>query len=405
VTLGDNTAVAVAGLRSHALRSGLSTLGIVVGTTAVIAVVSILQGFQRALSREMEVLGASYVVVVPDRKPAEPGAPPAPARLTWEDGQALPPQVRGIRLISPAVARPLGTGYRDRRHHVNVIGVGDPWQALRNHWVDRGRFFSRLELEQRRKVAVVGTRVVDELRLGPAPLGREILVADTPFTVIGVLEKRGRSLGRDADDVILVPFDTALGLFGRFAGEEIEVHIQAENPEAARALKDAITPLLRQRHRLRPEQPDDFMVLLQDEVLHSVEGVLGAATTVVAAIVGVSLLVAGIGIMNVMLVSVTERTREIGLRKAVGARRRDVLQQFLIEAVLLCAAGGVLGTALGYGLAALLTHSVSKLPSAHVPALAVALTFAFCALVGIFFGMYPAGRAARLDPIEALRYE
>jgi putative ABC transport system permease protein len=405
VRLTEHTDVAVAGLRSHALRSALSTLGIVVGTTAVIAVVSVLQGFQHALSKEMEVLGASYVVIVPDRKPPEPGVPPVPPHLTWEDGQALPSRVRGIRLISPAVARPMNTGYRDRRHRVNVIGVGDQWQALRDQWVDKGRFFSRLELEQRRKVAVIGTRVADELQLGPAPLGREVLVADTPFTVVGVLEKRGRSLGRDADDVVLVPFDTALGLFGRLSGEEIEVHIQAESPEAARALKDAVTPLLRQRHRLRADQPDDFTVLLQDEVLRSLEGVLSAATAVVAAVVGVSLLVAGIGIMNVMLVSVTERTHEIGLRKAVGARRRDILQQFLIEAVVLCSAGGLAGTALGYGLAALLTHSVRQLPAAHVPVLAVALTFVFCALVGIFFGMYPAGRAARLDPIEALRYD
>jgi putative ABC transport system permease protein len=206
--------------------------------------------------------------------------------------------------------------------------------------------------------------------------------------------------------MVFIPFDLALSLFGRAAGDAVTLQIQAQSTEMVDEVKGGIERVLRQRHHIPADQPDDFRVIKQDEILKSITTVLGGVTAVVSGVVGVALLVGGIGIMNIMLVSVTERTREIGVRKAVGARRKDLLLQFLIEAVTLSLLGGALGLILGYGMGALLVATIpGDLPPAHVPLWAVALAFGFSTLVGVFFGIYPAGKAARLDPIDALRYE
>jgi putative ABC transport system permease protein len=220
------------------------------------------------------------------------------------------------------------------------------------------------------------------------------------------MEEKGQSLGTDVDNIAYAPFDTTLSLFGRSAADRVQLRIQAESTEVVERSRDEIATLLRRRHGIPEGEADDFQILLQDEILSTVNSVLGMVTAVVGAVVGVALLVGGIGIMNIMLVSVTERTREIGIRKSVGARRRDILMQFLIEAVTLSLLGGGLGLATGYGLGALVaTMLPGDWPPAHVPLWAVALAFGFSSLVGVFFGIYPAGKAAALDPIEALRYE
>ncbi len=253
---------------------------------------------------------------------------------------------------------------------------------------------------------MIGPKVVEELGLGADPVGRDIYVGSLPATVIGVMEKRGQSLGTDIDDLVFIPFDTALNLFGRNAGDQVQLRIQARSADVVDQVKDEITRLLRVRHHLAEGQPDDFEVVLQDEILKTVSKVLGGVTAVVGGVVGIALLVGGIGIMNIMLVSVTERTREIGVRKAVGARRQDILVQFLIEAVTLSVLGGVVGLALGYGIGAGVAAILpGEWPPAHVPVWAVLLAFGFSVAVGVFFGIYPAGKASRLDPIEALRYE
>jgi putative ABC transport system permease protein len=221
-----------------------------------------------------------------------------------------------------------------------------------------------------------------------------------------VMEKRGQALGQDSDDLVFVPFQTSLRLFGRHAGDQIQLRMQAATAEMVPEVKDQITSLLRRRHHIGKDQEDDFRVVLQDEILDTIGRILGMVTAVVAAVVGVALLVAGIGIMNIMLVSVTERTREIGVRKSVGARRKDILVQFLIEAVSLSLVGGGIGLAVGYGIGVLVARVLpGDWPAAHVPLWAVALAIGFSAIVGTFFGIYPAGKASRLDPIEALRYE
>ena len=403
----ENIRIAFRALRANKMRSILTTLGIIIGVAAVIAVVSIVQGLQFMITKELQGVGATYVMVMPKRDPNQgPGVVARQVKLTWEDGQAIRDRVPGIRLITPLIAAPgQVVKYGERQHSTMLLGVNQDWPEANNHEVEIGRFFSRLDMEHRRKVAVIGQKVAEELGLSD-PIGKEIYVGSLPVSIIGVMEKRGQALGQDSDDLAFIPFDTAVNLLGRTAGEAIQLRLQAEDASVVDQVKDGITALLRQRHRIAEGQPNDFDVMLQDEILKTVGSILGMITTVVGAVVGVALLVGGIGIMNIMLVSVTERTREIGVRKAVGARRQDVLVQFLIEAITLSLLGGAIGLAVGWGLGALVASLLpGDWPPAHVPFWAILLAVGFSAVVGIFFGIYPAGKASRLDPIEALRYE
>ncbi len=402
----EHFVIAFEGLRANPLRSLLTTLGIIIGTAAVIAVVSIVQGLEHMINREMQQVGATYVMVIPEHGRQGPGVAARQVKLTWEDGQAVA-QLRGVRAITPLVLGTATVKFRDRQHSPDfVFGVNADWPEVNNHTAELGRFFSRIDLEHRRKVVVIGQKVVEELRLGDAPIGKEIYVGNIPATVIGVMEKRGQALGQDNDDLVFLPFPLALSLFGPRAGEQIQLRMQAENAATVDLVKDDIQRLLRRRHGLAKDQPNDFQVVLQDEFLKTVSSILNSVTAVVAAIVGIALIVGGIGIMNIMLVSVTERTREIGLRKAVGARRQDVLVQFLIEAVGLSLCGGILGLGLGWGVGVVTARLLpGDWPPAHVPLWAMVLAFGFCTVVGVVFGIYPANKAAQLDPIEALRYE
>ena len=406
--VSENLRIALLALRANKMRSVLTTLGIIIGVAAVIAVVSVVQGLQYMASSVFQTVGATYVLVFPKREAVRNADKMAhQVKLTWEDGKALAAQIPNIRVITPLILGPAEIKYRDRRHKVGfVIGVNEQYQDVVNHTVDRGRFFSRLDLEDRRNVAVVGWKVVDKLALGAEPVGREIYIDSYPATVIGVMEKKGQALGQDLDDLVFVPFDSALKLFGRRAGDLVQLRLQARTTEAVDQVRDNIKGVLRRRHHLQKGQGDDFIVIVQDEILKQVTAFLSGVTAIIGGVVAISLVVGGIGIMNIMLVSVTERTREIGVRKAVGARRQDILVQFLIEAVTLSLAGGLIGMLLGYGIGAFLTAVLPvNLPPAHVPLWAMALAVGFSAAVGIFFGIYPAGKAAKLDPIEALRFE
>ncbi len=403
--LDENVRVAFTALRANLMRSGLTALGIIIGVAAVIAVVSIVQGLQFMITGQLENVGATFIQVVPQQEFGGPGMVQRQVRLTWDDGQAILQHVRNVAMITPQIFGQTDVKYRDRQHKPFVLGVNNEWPDVNKFNVDRGRFFSRIDLDRRAKVAVVGTSVIDELKM-PDPIGEEIYIGKTPVTVIGVMEKKGRALGFDYDDIVFVPFDTALGIFGRSAADQVQLQLQAATSESVDQVKDDIKRLLRERHHIGEDQKDDFRVMVQNEILDIYSKILGGVTAVVGAIVGVALLVGGIGIMNIMLVSVTERTREIGIRKSVGARRKDILVQFLIEAVSLALLGGVIGIALGYGVGALVVKLIpGNFPAAHVPLWAVAIAFGFCSLVGVVFGIYPASKAARLDPIEALRYE
>ncbi len=404
----ENLRIAFRALRANKMRSMLTTLGIIIGVAAVIAVVSIVQGLQFMITKELQGVGATYVMVLPKQDPNQgPGVLARQVKLTWEDGQAVRDRIPGVRLITPLVAAPSQVvKYGERQHTVQYLfGVSQDWPEVNNHEVELGRFFSRVDMEHRRKVAVVGQKVAEELGLSD-PIGKEVYVGSLPVSIIGVMEKRGQALGQDMDDLVFIPFDTAVNLLGRTAGEQIQLRLQAVDAASVDQVKDGITQLLRQRHKIVEGQPNDFDVMLQDEILKSVGSILGMITTVIGAVVGVALLVGGIGIMNIMLVSVTERTREIGVRKAVGARRQDILVQFLIEAITLSLVGGGVGLLAGWGIGAGVASLLpGDWPPAHVPFWAILLAVGFSAVVGIFFGIYPAGKASRLDPIEALRYE
>jgi len=402
----ENFTIAFRALRANTMRSILTTLGIIIGTAAVIAVVSIVQGLQFMIVGQLQGVGATYIMVFPQQQQGGPGVVTRQVRLTWEDGQAILDRVPGIAAMTPVLVGSVNMKYLDRQHQALVIGSHENWGEVNNHTVDEGRFFSRFDVQRRRKVVVVGRKVIEELRLGEAPIGKEIYVGNLRATVVGIMEERGQTLGQDTDDLAFVPFDTALSLFGRRAGDQIQLRLQAESVEVVDRVQDGIRQVLRQRHGIAEGEEDDFQVLIQDQILSTVSSILGGVTAVVGGIVGVALLVGGIGIMNIMLVSVTERTREIGLRKSVGARKQDILVQFLIEAVTLSLIGGALGIAIGYGIGALAVELIpADLPPAYVPLWAIALAFGFSSVVGVLFGIYPAGKAAALDPIEALRYE
>ena len=401
----ENFRIAFAALRANLMRSILTALGIICGVAAVIAVVSIVQGMQHMIVGQLQGVGSTFVIVQAKQQFAQPGMVTKQVKLTWEDGQAIEQQVRNVAMITPQILGRNEIKAADRQHTTYIFGVNSDWPEVNDFSVDSGRFFTQLDLDRRHKVAVVGVKVLEELEIEEA-IGTEIYVGKTPVTIIGVMEKKGRSLGFDSDDLVFIPFETALGVFGRRAGDQVELRLQAANGDSVTQVKDDIARLLRDRHRLDEEAPDDFNILVQDELLEVYTSILGGITAVVGAIVSVALLVGGIGIMNIMLVSVTERTREIGIRKAVGARRQDILIQFLIEAVTLSLIGGVIGLLLGWGAGALATSLIpGDLPPAFVPMWAVALAFGFCSMVGIGFGIYPASKAASLDPIEALRYE
>jgi putative ABC transport system permease protein len=407
VVLFENFRIALAALLANLMRSILTTLGIIIGVAAVIAVVSIVQGLQYTITEQLQGVGATFIAVSAKTDRSNiPGLAARQVKLTYDDGQAIAEKIPGVKMMSPFVLGRASVKYKDRKHTpFMMIGATENYQDVTNQTVDRGRFFSQIDIDNHRKVTVIGPKIADELNLGPDPLGKEIYLDVYPATVIGVMEKKGQNLGMDFDDIVYVPFSSGVVLFGRNAADQIQIRLQATSADKVEQVKDGITRLLRQRHKIPGSEPDDFEIQTQDEILNTVNKILGSVTAVVGGVVGIALLVGGIGIMNIMLVSVTERTREIGVRKAVGARRQDVLVQFLIEAVTLSLIGGGIGLALGYGLGAVVSKLIPGFPPAHVPLWAVGIAIGFSAGVGVFFGIYPAAKASRLDPIDALRYE
>ena len=402
----DNIRIALKAIRANKMRSILTTLGIIIGVAAVIAVVSVVQGLNHAITAEFAEVGSRFIQVMAFPDPNDPDMAGREVVLTYEDGLAVMDEVPLIGAFTPVFMQAVRAGNRERTQSASLVGVGAFYQEVGNHWVEHGRFFSEIDLDRRGKVAVIGTSLVDDLHLGSEPLGMEITVGSTTLTVIGILEKKGQSLGQDSDRVIVIPITTAEEMYGRDSMKQLVLQFQARSEAETGAARDRLVEVLRRRHGVPEGKSDGFMVFLQEEVLKAVTKMLGTVTAVVAAVVGIALLVGGIGIMNVMLVSVTERTREIGIRKAVGARSSDILVQFLMEAVTLSVLGGLLGIGLGMGAGIVAAKLIPGFPAeAHTPLWAVVVAVGFSGFVGIAFGTYPAAKAASLDPIDALRYE
>jgi putative ABC transport system permease protein len=396
---------ALISIRAHGFRSFLTTLGIIIGVTAVIAVVSLIQGFSHNITNQFKGLGSNGMVVyayTPYRERLIGNI----AKVTESDLQAIQARVRHVTDVTPTIGPLAGAlQYRDQSTASLVIGATSSYPEVERAYPGVGRFFNFSDLQSRRRVIVIGQTVRDNLHLPRNPVGEFIQFGGEWFRVIGMFAKRGRFFGQDQDDLAVIPYSTARSLQGSADEPSISIRLTIDQLAHADEVKAQITRLLRTRHHLEPGQPDDFRVQTAQQLMNTVSGVLNTVTLVLGGIVGISLLVGGIGIMNIMLVSVTERTREIGICKSLGARRRDILMQFLIESVTLSLLGGVIGVVLGYAIGIGAAHILPNFGSATVPWWAVLVAFAFSAGIGIIFGIIPAAKAANMSPIDALRYE
>jgi putative ABC transport system permease protein len=403
----ENLKIALRAIGANKLRSILTVLGVMIGVAAVIAVVSLVQGMQHKLSADLQSIGSNYIEIFPDAGEQRNSFLQKMPELTIDDATAVQKASPAIREFTPLFLPNVETKFGDARHRLQLYGVSSAYQDVFNHWVDRGRFFTPLDDETKKRICVIGVNAAEHLNMGD-PIGKLIQIDGNGFTVVGTMEKKGGSFGRDQDDIVLIPFSTASTIWGSDNMRRLILAFQIAPNADLDLVKEQITEVLRTRHRLKKGEKDDFRILAQEEIVKLVSSALTTTSAVMGGVVGIALLVGGIGIMNIMLVSVTERTREIGIRKAIGARRRDVMLQFLIEAIALSWLGGGVGVAAGYLLANLARFALIKLvelPPVHTPLWAIVIAFSFCALLGVLFGFYPAAKASKLDPIEALRYE
>ena len=408
--LVDGIAAAAVSLAANPLRSGLTALGIIIGVGAVVAMVAVGRGAEHQIRASIQNIGSNLLVVLNGSRTAGGQQIGQGNFLTLTDGDVTA-LARDIATVEVAAGSVAGTGqvvFGNKNWATTLRGVTPAYFAARNWTIAQGRNMRSGEIRSAAKVALIGQTLVDELFEGVAPIGQTIRVTRVPFTIIGVMVAKGPSpWGSDQDDVLFMPLSTAKKrVFGgrQQRGDLLgQITIKATNTETVKATQIAARELLRQRHGLRPHEADDFFVRNISEVLEARAESSRVMAILLASVAGISLLVGGIGIMNIMLVSVTERTREIGLRVAVGATPGDIKLQFVIEALLLSLIGGVLGIALGIGGSALIAKTAGWPILVGPEALLLAVLFA--AAVGVFFGYYPARKAAELDPIEALRQE
>jgi putative ABC transport system permease protein len=394
--------VALEAIRANKLRSFLTALGIIIGIAAVITMVALGEGAQRQVQARLQGMGVNVVTIRPGQE-FFGGVDRGEARLTAKDARALLENPRAIQAVSPEMQRRLQVDYGSANGSLPVLGVLPSYFGIQNHNLAAGRLFTEPEERGRRRVAVLGAAVGDPLKVPTeALLGETIRVRGIPFEVIGVMQAKGQVGFGNPDDNVYIPLSTAQV---RVFGEDRvgTVYVQATGATQLDAAINEVDSVLRREHRLRPAQQSDFNIRNQTTLLETFQATTRTFSFLLAGIAMVSLLVGGIGIMNIMLVSVTERTREIGVRKALGARKRDILLQFLIESLTLCLVGGLIGIAVGVGGATALSKMAGWNTAISVDAVVIA--FVFSAAGGIFFGLLPARRAARLDPSESLRYE
>ncbi|MEX0714549.1 MAG: ABC transporter permease [Pirellulales bacterium] len=405
--------VAMRALGKNKLRAGLTVLGVVIGIAAVTTMVSLGQSAGALVQNEFQALGTNVLLVFPgQRRNRGVSEGPTPT-LTAQDSEAIGRQCPSVLAASPLVGAQGQVIYGNSNFSPReMYGVGADYLRVRNWSLQRGSFFTERDINSAAKVCVIGHTLVAKLFQTTDPVGELIRIKNIPFRVSGVLVRKGANMvGQDQDNIVLMPHTTARK---RLQGSEFDnVNAIFAAARSVTVMSDAeheIGQLLAERHHIQPGEPLDFDVQNTTEIANVLGMITGTMTTMLASIAGISLLVGGVGIMNIMLVSVTERTREIGIRMAVGATSRDILRQFLVEAVLLSCIGGLIGFALGVGASTGITYLINTLTNGthwptEVSLPAAAMAFLFAAIVGVFFGYYPARRAANLDPIEALRYE
>ena len=409
VDIAETIGLAWASLLSNKLRATLTMLGVIIGIGAVITMVTIGRGAQAQTEKQLKSLGSNLIFVMSGTanfgSAASQGAGSA-TTLNWDDAKAIESTASAIAAVAPTLSNRSQVVWAAKNTNTSVQGTTPSYVEVRDFLPLTGRFFNQAELDQAARVAVLGQTVVDTFGLTPeSALGKTVRIRGEDFLVIGTLEYKGSDQFRDQDDQVVIPLTT---MAGRIVGINSlngislnNISVSAKSPEQMDAAQFQITNLLRLRHKIVPPQSDDFIIRNQADLVNASNNVSGIFTILLGGSAAISLVVGGIGIMNIMLVSVTERTREIGVRKAIGARPSDILWQFLIEAVVLALTGGLLGIVLGVG-ASVLTSLALDWP-VNISMEAVALSFGVCLAIGLFFGVYPARQAARLDPITALR--
>ena len=402
--IGETVAVALQSIRANMLRSVLTMLGIIIGVGAVITMVALGSGAQKAVQDRIAALGANVFTVFAGQ--ARQGGVRITDRtiLSTDDYEALRRDAKLLKAVVPEMQQSLQVKYGNQNSNVNVVGTTSNYTDVRNYTVPYGRMFTQGEDEARRRYAVLGAAVPRMLGGNPAGMiNQTLLIRGIPFEITGVLSEKGSAGGfGNPDEQILIPLQTArYRVFGSNRIRSFSIQV-ADGVPIEQGMVD-LERVLRREHKIRPGAENDFTIRNQQDILATQQQATEVFTSLLASIAAVSLLVGGIGIMNIMLVSVTERTREIGVRKALGATRTNILMQFLIEALTLCLLGGVLGSLLGIGTAVLLSRVMQW--NTLISPMSIGIAFLFSAAVGLFFGIYPARRASRLDPITALRYE
>ena len=398
---------ALAAIRAHALRSVLTTLGIIIGVAAVIAVVSVIQGFGVYVGNLFQGLGANGITIYPNQT-REQFLAGQIARLSESDLRAVQHNVAGIGNISPILIVSRfggGVSWHGNSTSSEILGSTQSYAKARQTIPRLGRFIVPTDNLKHRRVCVIGQTVRDELHMPDNPLGKYIKASGEWCRVVGLLKKRGEVFGQDFDNIVIMPYATARSILGASQPPNLIIQLTVNNVNDMTATVDRIKRVIARNHYLHGQPTSNFKVQTAKQTAQSFTSILNTVTFIMGGIVAISLLVGGIGIANIMLVSVTERTREIGILKALGARRRDILLQFLIEAVTLSLLGGIVGTILGWLLGMLAVHLIPGLSVAHVPGWAIALAFGVAGGTGVIFGILPAAKAANLNPIDALRYE
>jgi putative ABC transport system permease protein len=396
--------VSLVALRRNPMRTVLTMLGVIIGVGCVVAMVAIGQGASAAIRSQIGSLGTNMLIIFSGSRSSGGvrHGMGSVQTLTVDDAAAIARECPSVAIAEPGVRTGAQVVYGNQNWSTSIQGTGPDFLTIRAWALAHGAYFTADDVKAATKVAVIGQTVAENLFGNTNPVGQIVRIKGLPFRVIGLLERKGANTMGDQDDIVCVPYTTAQKrLMGvTWIGTIV---VSAVSPDAIGRANDEITALLRQRHRLGPTQEDDFGIRTQQEIASAATQMTGVLTLLLGAIASVSLLVGGIGIMNIMLVSVTERTREIGVRRALGARRGDIRLQFLIEASLISGLGGAVGIGIGIAIARLVSR-VGGWPTLVEPQI-VAVAFLFAGLIGVGFGLYPAAKAARLNPIEALRYE
>jgi putative ABC transport system permease protein len=400
---GESIKMAVKTLTGNKLRSSLTMLGIIIGNASVITMVGVGQGAQRYASGQFESLGPNVLFIIPGGDNARQSSIDIPRTLTLDDAKAIAAQVPSVEAVAPQLQSQRLVTYGNRRSDTAIMGTTPEYTIVRDFDMEKGRFFTDLDVQRRNRVAALGADTAKKIFGDADPIGESVRIRNISFQVIGVMEAKGAFLGNNQDDTVYIPITTmASQIVGRTSPYGLSVSfisVTAKDEKSVSAAQFQMTNLLRLRHKI--VTTNDFTIRTQKDALEIVGNVTGALTLMLAAIAGISLFVGGIGIMNIMLVSVRERTQEIGLRKAIGATQQDILLQFMIEAIILSALGGAIGTGIGVA-GVTLVGAVTPL-KAGVSAAAVVLAVGVSGGIGLFFGVFPARQAAKLDPIVALR--